>query len=138
MKSYSEEYLNDVIYNQGKLFDYVTITYPEYDTEDFIYAYMNSKTRKAIDEGQVYINTMDYKELFEYFVNSDSYILKKGIALEGFMPEWIGEFYAYYQWFYNIPSSELIKKIPLDFLKKAYHGLHDLDLPLAVEKVGKI
>ena len=58
--------------------------------------------------------------------------------MEGFMPEWIGEFYAYYQWFYNIPSKDLIDKIPLDFLKKAYYGLHDLDLPLAVKKVGEV
>lgn len=33
---------------------------------------------------------------------------------------------------------EVIKKVPLDFLKKAYYGLHDLELDLAVQKVGKI
>ena len=53
------------------------------------------------------------------------------------MPDWIGEFYAYYQWFYGIPSSEVITRVPLDFLKKAYFGLHDLDLELAVRKVGE-
>jgi len=26
----------------------------------------------------------------------------------------------------------------LDFLKKAYYGLHDLDLDLAVQKVGQV
>lgn len=46
------------------------------------------------------------------------------------------EFYAYYQWYYDIPSSEVIKKVPLDFLIKAYNGLHDLELNLAVKKVG--
>ena len=30
------------------------------------------------------------------------------------MPDWIGEFYAYYQWFYAIPSAEVIAKVPLD------------------------
>ena len=53
------------------------------------------------------------------------------------MPDWIGEFYAYYQWYYNIPSSEVLKKVPLAFLKKAYYGLHDLELDLAVQKVGE-
>ena len=52
------------------------------------------------------------------------------------MPDWIGEFYAYYQWYYNISSAELVDKVPLNFLEKAYHGLHDLDLELAVKKVG--
>ena len=54
------------------------------------------------------------------------------------MPDWIGEFYAYYQWFYNMPSSEIVKKISVNFLKKAYYGLHDLDLELAVKKVGEV
>ena len=49
----------------------------------------------------------------------------------------VGEFYACYQWVYNIPSAEVIKKVPVDFLMKAYHGLHDLDLELAVKKVGE-
>lgn len=54
------------------------------------------------------------------------------------MPDWIGEFYAYYQWFYNIPSNLVVQKISVDFLKKAYYGLHDLDLNLAVQKVGEV
>jgi hypothetical protein len=31
----------------------------------------------------------------------------------------------------------VIKKIPVTFLMKAYYGLHDLELDLAVKKVGK-
>lgn len=138
MVAYAQDYLNDVIENQGKLFDYVSQNYPNSDTEDFIISYMNSRTRKCIDESQAYVNTMDACELFTYFVKNEGYDMKAGKALEGFMPDWIGEFYAYYQWFYNISSAEVIKRIPLDFLKKAYHGLHDLDLELAVKKVGEI
>ncbi len=73
----------------------------------------------------------------EFHNEVDGYELKDGIALEGLMPFWIGEFYAYYQWYYDVSSKELIKKIPLSFLKKVYLGLHDLDLKLAVEKTGK-
>ncbi len=138
MKAYAEVYLDDVTESQGKLFDFVASSFPDCDTEDFINQYMASKTRKAIDEGQAYVNTMDYKTLWEYFVKTDGYTPKKGRAIEGFLPEWIGEFYAYYQWYYNIPSRELIKKISVDFLKKAYPGLHDLDLVLAVIKVGEV
>ena len=63
-------------------------------------------------------------------------ILKIGDAIEGFIPDWIGKFYAYYQWFYNIQSAIFAKKIPVDFLTTAYHGLHDSDVDLAVMKVG--
>ena len=77
---------------------------------------------------------MSAKELWEYFTTNEHYTLKNGKSMQGFMPDWIGEFYAYYQWYTNIPSAEVIKKVPLEFLKKAYPALHDLDLKLAVEK----
>ena len=138
MQSYPEVYLNEVVENQGKLFDMVSQVFPDNDTEDFIKSYMNSQTRKSIDDGQAYVNTMDAKTLWDYFVKTDKYELKPGKAMGGFMPAWIGEFYAYYQWYYNMPSADVIKKITIDFLKKAYHGLHDLELDLAVKKVGKV
>lgn len=137
MRAYPEVYRDDVVETQGKLFDYVAQSFPGKSTEDFIAMYMTSTTRKSIDEAKAYVNTMDAKELWKYFTETEHYQLKDGRALEGFMPDWIGEFYAYYQWFYAIPSAEVIAKVPLDFLKKAYFGLHDLDLELAVRKVGE-
>ena len=136
MQAYSEVYLGDVVENQGKLFDFVAQNYPDKDTVDFIQTYMNSQTRKSIDEGQAYVNTMDNSELWNYFCKTDGFILKKGESIKGFVPDWIGEFYAYYQWYYNIPSREVIKNVPIDYLIKAYGGLHDLNLELAVKKVG--
>lgn len=68
MQAYSEAYLGDVVENQGKLFDFVAQNYPDKNTADFIKAYMNSKTRKCIDEGQAYVNTMDSSELWNYLM----------------------------------------------------------------------
>lgn len=137
MRAYSEAYLDDVVENQGKLFDLIAHDYPDKDTENFIAAYMSSKTRKSIDESQAYVNTMDARTLWNYFCESEGFKLKDGESLKGFLPDWIGEFYAYYQWYYNISSRDVLQKIPISFLKKAYAGLHDLDLELAVKKVGK-
>ena len=137
MRAYSKLYLADVVESQGQLFDKIAMNFPTKDTVDFIATYMQSKTRKSIDEAKAYVNTMSAKELWEYFTETENYVLKYGKALDGFMPDWIGEFYAYYQWYYNIPSSEILKKVPPDFLKKAYYGLHDLELDLAVQKVGE-
>ena len=137
MPAYSEAYLGDVVENQGRLFDLVSQNYPDKDTYDFIHSYMMSKTRKSIDEAQAYVNTMDAHELWDYFCQVEGFQLKDGKAMEGFMPDWIGEFYAYYQWYYDMPSRDVIKKIPVEFLVKAYRGLHDLELDLAVKKVGK-
>lgn len=138
MQAYSKVYLEDVVENQGKLFDFVANNFPNSDTEDFIKIYMSSKTRKSIDEASAYVNTMNAKELWEYFTKTEKYFLKPGKSLEGFIPDWIGEFYAYYQWYYNMPSREIVKKITPEFLMKAYHGLHDLDLELAVKKMGEV
>lgn len=138
MRAYSQDYLNDVVENQGKLFDFVAQNFPNGDTEDFIKTYMLSQTRKSIDEAKAYVNTMDAKELWAYFTETEKYEVQSGKALGGFMPDWIGEFYAYYQWYYNIPSAEVLQKVPLDFIKKAYYGLHDLELDLAVQKVGRV
>lgn len=136
MAAYSDVYLRDVVENQGKLFDYVAQNFQDKDTEDFIKTYMKSKTRKSIDDAQAYVNTMDAEELWKYFCETEQYKMKSGEAMQGFMPDRIGEFYAYYQWYFNLPSAEVVKKIPIDFLKKAYFGLHDLELDLAVQKVG--
>ena len=126
-----------MVENQGKLFDLVAQNFSDKNTEDFIKTYMQSKTRKSIDEAKAYVNTMSAKELWDYFTETENYVLKSGKSIDGFIPDWIGEFYAYYQWYYNISSSEVLKKVPLDFLKKAYYGLHDLELDLAVRKVGE-
>lgn len=67
MPAYPEAYLNDVVENQGKLFDIVSQNYPDKDTLDFINTYMASKTRKSIDEAQAYVNTMSAPELWDYF-----------------------------------------------------------------------
>lgn len=138
MGAYPRVYLNEVVETQGKLFDFVAMEYSESDTEDFIYCYMKSQTRKFVDEGQVYVSTMDVEDLWNFFRRTDGYSLKAGAPLRGFVPDWIGEFYAYYQWEYNIPSREVVDKVPISFLKKAYWGLHDLELDLAVKKVGRL
>lgn len=122
----------------GEAFDLVAQTFPDKNTADFIKAYMSGKTRKSIDEGMAYVNTMDAKTLLAYFLETEKYELQGGDALEGFLPDWIGEFYAYYQWYYNMPSAEIVEKIPITFLMKAYYGLHDLELDLAVKKVGEV
>ena len=93
MKAYPDVYLNDVVENQGKLFDLIAQQYPDMDTESFINTYMSSKTRKSIDEAKAFVNTMDARELWHYFLTTEKYTLKPGEALKGFLPDWIGEFY---------------------------------------------
>ena len=77
MGAYSEAYLGDVVENQGKLFDFVAQSYPDSDTEDFINTYMKSKTRKNIDDARAYVNTMDAKEMSDYFSDAEKYPIQQ-------------------------------------------------------------
>ena len=83
MRAYAEDYLSDVVETQGKLFDFVAQEFPDKDTEEFIKTYMKSNTRKSIDEAQAYVNTMDCKELWEYFLKTEQYSLKNGEGMKG-------------------------------------------------------
>lgn len=137
MDVFSEAYLEEVIENQGKLFEYAEEHCPGIDVADFIEAYMKSRTRALIDEGQAYVSTMDAESLFNYFLENDKYQPKQGKVTKGFAPNWIGQFYALFQWLYKMSSKEVVKLLPVEFMFEGYPGLHDLDLQVAVCKVGE-
>ena len=137
MEVFSESYLEEVIETQGQLFEYAEAHCPEIDTADFINTYMKSSTRAKIDEGQAYLCTMDAGSLFDYFLKYDGYIVKNGKTVGGFAANWIGQFYALFQWIYKIPSKEVVELLPVRFMFEGYPGLHDLDLRTAVGKVGE-
>lgn len=136
MKVYSKSYLNQVVETQGELFDIFARRYPNCDTDDFIVSYMNGRTRAAIDCGQAYVCTMSAEGLLERFLSVDGYCPREGEGMVGFMPDWIGRFYAYFQWAKERSSVETLRDVPLSYLKAAYPGLHDLELDLAVAKVA--
>lgn len=136
MEVFSRSYLEAVVRTQGALFDAFARGNPDCDTEDFITAYMNGKTRADIDAGQAYVCTMEHPELMAWFMSKSKYQPKPGVSMKGFMPDWIGRFYAQYQWMERKSSRECIAEVPISFLKVAYGGLHDLDLELAVAKVA--
>lgn len=137
MAAYSKAYLDEIVETQGNLFELVRQYAEGIDVKNFIEKYMKSKTRSYIDTAQPYVATMDCEELWRYFQETDHFAGKQGDGIGGFIPNWIGQFYAYYQWYYNKTSSQVIDEIPLDFLIAGYRGLHDLTLELAVQKVGK-
>lgn len=136
MEVFSKSYLKWVVEVQGEVFDSFARRNPACDTDDFIVSYMTGKTRAAIDAGLAYVATMNADELMAWYLKESGYRPKPGESMKGFMPDWIGRFYAYYQWDQKKSSRETLEAVPLDFLKVAYHGLHDLDLNLAVAKVA--
>lgn len=136
MRAYDRVYLDEIVETQGALFEQVSQYVKGIDVADFIEKYMRSLTRSYIDQAQPYVATKDAFELWEYFQKTDHFMPVQGKGIGGFIPNWIGQFYAYYQWYYNKTSARVLEEIPLCFLVAGYRGLHDLDLELAVRKVG--
>lgn len=138
MEVFSRSYLKAVVEAQGELFDSFARRHPDCDTDDFIVSYMTGKTRADIDAGQAYVCTMNADELMRWYLRESHYQPKPGAAMSGFMPDWIGRFYALYQWTLKISSADTLRQVPLDYIKAAYRGLHDLELELAVAKVSGV
>ena len=133
---YNAAYLQEVSETQGALFERLQDFAPEVDGLEFIRAYMKSGTRLFLDKGDVYLATLGPRRLMDYYLAEDAYEAKPGLPLRGFAPNWMGQFYAQYQWHTGELSSDIVERIPPEWLASAYPGLHDLDIRLAVEKVA--
>ena len=133
---YDRSYLDFVVEEQGRLFESLQDERPEVDSADFIASYLKSSTRRQLDEGHAYYLTQDASHLKETFLEESGYVPKAGTPLKGFSPNWIGQFYARYQWETGLLSAEAVEKVPLEWLTNAYPCLHDLDLGVAVQKVA--
>lgn len=137
MGAYSVAYLDEIVETQGLLFDVANEAFGStLDTLDFITRYMRSKTRSRIDCADPYVCTKDAYELLEWFIQTEGFVPNTGEQIGGFIPNWVGQFYAYFQWYYSISSAELVEMLPAASLVRMYFGLHDLDLELAVTKIG--
>ena len=133
---YNADYLQEIAETQGALFERLQDVSPEVDGIEFIRSYMKSDTRSCLDRGDVYLATLGPKGLMEYYQTEEPHEAKLGNPLRGFAPNWMGQFYAQYQWHTGALSSNIVDQIPPDWLASAYPGLHDLDMRLAVEKVA--
>ena len=134
---YDRCYLNQVVETQGRFFERLQDADEPFDTADMITAYMSGKTRAQLDAGHAYYLTLDDERLKEIFLEESGYKPKPGMPLRGFMPNWIGRFYALAQWRSATPSAELVRRFPVADMVALYPGAHDLDLALAVEKTLK-
>ena len=133
---YNAAYLQEVSETQGALFERLQDTAPDVDGLEFIRSYMKSDTRQFLDGGDAYLATLGPRGLMEYYIAEEAHEAKPGPPLRGFAPNWIGQFYAQYQWHTGEPSSDIVDRIPPEWLVSAYSGLHDLDMRLAVDKVA--
>ena len=106
------------------------------DGQDFITAYMRGETRARIDNAAAVLSNMTAEELCDEFAAHDGYTIRPGKAIDPFAADWIGQFYAYYQWQTGERSRDIVSRFPTQVMCAAYPGLHDLDLSLAAERMA--
>lgn len=133
---YDASYLQEIAETQGALFERLQDVAPAVDGIDFVRTYMKSQTRAYIDKGDVYLATLGPAGLMDYYRREEPTELKPGAPLRGFAPNWMGQFYAQYQWQTGMLSCDVVEQVPPEWLATSYQGLHDLDLPIAVNKVA--
>lgn len=134
---YRESYVDEVAETQGALFDRLQDESPDADGADLFRQYMKSATRGYIDHGDVYLATLGPSLLLDYYRREGNSTPKPGKPVRGFAPNWMGQFYARYQWETGQSSADVVDVITPEWLQTAYHGLHDLDMRLAVEKISR-
>ena len=134
--AYPIAYRDEIVETQGRLFGRFQSEHPDADGQDFITAYMRGETRARIDDAAAILSNMTAEELSEEFATHEGYVARPGCALDPFAADWIGQFYAYYQWQTGERSRDIIVRFPTQVMCAAYPGLHDLDLPLAVERMA--
>ena len=136
-RAYDEVYLPMVVEEQGRFFESFQFTHPDRDGIALIAGYLRSGVRAALDRGDAWYLTLDAAHLRKVYFDQEKPAPGPGRPLTGFLPQWIGEFYALAQWYWNVPSRELVERIPVADLCAVYPGAHDLDLRRAVEKLGR-
>lgn len=134
--AYPIAYRDEIVETQGKLFGRFQCEHPDSDGEDFVSSYMRSTPRAHIDHAAALLANMTPAELKREFMLRDGYVIRPGRSLDPLAADWIGQFYAYYQWQTGESSRDIVARIPTHVMVAAYPGLHDLDIPLAVERVA--
>lgn len=134
--AYPIAYRDEIVETQGKLFRRFQREHPHADGEDFVSAYMRGNTRARIDDAAAVLSNMTASELQDVFLNQEGYVIRPGHPIDPLAADWIGQFYAYYQWRTGGRSRDIIARIPARVMCAAYPGLHDLDMRLAVERVA--
>ena len=89
---------------------------------------MSSRLRERIDERHAVFCNHFYNELLEDLDKENINFNQKIEDVSPWMANWLGEFYAYMQCYFNVTSKDLLKMFPLNMVMGRYNALHDYDM----------
>lgn len=131
--AYDKLYLTNVMNVHGLTFSKMDEN-EKYCVFSMIDRYMQcSDVRKKMDIGNWSALNKGYKQL----LNSVDYegCEPKQYSIDKISLHWIAEIYVLLQWKYNIPSSEISRKVPAKALFNLYNPLHETSHENACDKI---
>lgn len=136
MPAYDECYLDSMIQKSRFLFKLIVRNCDS--VFDVIIQYMEGDYRKRMDEGNpLYLNKTPKQILGDLgiYIKNGTEISEK---YDEFILEWMADIYTYMQWKYNIPSSDIVKKIKPEELYSKYYPLHEVSVENGIDKLRVI
>ena len=136
MPAYDECYLDSMIQKSRFLFNLIVRNCE--NVFDVIIRYMEGEYRKRMDEGNpLYLNKTPKQILGDLgiYIKNGTEI---GDKYDEFILEWMADIYTYMQWKYNIPSSDIVKKIKPEELYSKYYPLHEASVENGIDKLRAI
>ncbi|MDR2266278.1 MAG: hypothetical protein LBE09_01650 [Christensenellaceae bacterium] len=121
---------------QGRLFE-LSLT-RGYESESFILLYMKSKT--AADYGLKY-NRLQWageEYLLDELVDELKEKLTRGDQYSKDEMFWIGYTYSYWHFLTSESSKKIVQQASPKTMKRAYAGMHTIDMQLAIEDLREL
>ena len=127
-------YIDEIAENHGRLLEYVCDK--GIDVADFSHKYMESKLKESIDSRSAYYCTMWFDDQYEILCKNTAF-KKSKTELNGWLCQWVGEFYSIIGCKTGLSSKELNRILPFDKIYRMAEPLHDIDIDLATDRVIK-
>lgn len=127
--AYHKLYLGDAISARGSLFAKVSNPDSGWNFSYFYENFMQSRTAKLLDIGWPRVICLNGVELLHLLQEEEPQLFVKGehpwwVSAA----EWAGWFLCKYQWYWNIPSKELVKRYTSKELLFIWPGAHSWGL----------
>lgn len=127
--AYPGLYVDDAMWSRGSLFVQVADDGTGWDFSHFYEEFMRCKTAELLDSGWPRVVCLNGTELLRYLQEYEPQLFVKGE--HPWWPsaaEWSGWFLCKYQWYWNIPSKELVTRFTPDLLLRIWPGAHSQGL----------
>jgi hypothetical protein len=143
VRAYPETYLPDIWQNQARMFEIMCTDYPQWDARKMIADFLLSGYHKRIDEGHFMWASLPPPRWVKVFLitgeekpDTSNWSMSGGLKpLDPGVGWWMGAVYAYYQWYCNVKSRDLVSVLTVRDMERMFNPLHTVGEITACRKI---